>query len=847
MKHLHTTLLLTAALLCGTGVFAQTIFVKADAAGANNGTSWANAFTKLEPALTAAAPGQNIWVAAGTYRPDSTVNPLTKDFLLQSGVNLWGGFAGTETALNQRNLLANVTVLSGDLTGNDIVGDFAQKRTDNSIHILRVENGNAADRSIVDGFRFQGGNTLATSTDVTRTRGAAVFAVAKLTLRNCLFTDNFATAGIVMANGPSSTGILVDRCIFEGNLAATSCAGVQMLTVTGGEVNNSIFRNNNTNRGCLYLDNSTGVVVDSCLFEGNKTTGQFFASTMYIWQSSYSVTNCTFRGNETYNALVYNDGRNGGKSSLWENCLFENNKATNNGAGLYNWQANVTARNCTFRNNTTASTVVPSGASFFAIGTMNNSSYKVENCLFENNNDSTGSGSAMYNNAAKFEVRNSIFRGNKSVGSAAAVYNRTSSGTFYGCTFEGNESNYAGACANYTSDKCTYDSCFFKLNKAAFGGGAMHNGFKSAATVKRCTFMENSARVGAALGIQNDSTSLTVEGCIFEENNAENIGGCIGSYTSGVNITVRNTFFGGNSADTGGAIHITEDTLNISKLTVENSIFQENLAFTQAAAVNVLNADAQFTNCLFNGNLNLGTGAGGAISNNASDGKTATVTALNCTFSNNQAAIGAGIAQYQDDAATSLAHLQLQNNIFANVTDDYAIEDGSPTVTSTGGNLSHDESLADYLTATNDVKSADPKFVNPDNNFRLQAGSPAIDKGIATGAPTTDITGANRIGLPDMGSYEFGASATAEPLPIVLHLSPNPATDWVNATLDNTQNQPLVLEVVALGGQVARSLLTDAAADNSNLRLSVADLPAGAYFLKIRVGSTRYVGGFVKQ
>ncbi len=843
MKHLHTTLLLAAAMLCGTGVFAQTIFVKADAAGANNGTSWTNAYTKLDPALAAAAPGQNIWVAAGTYRPDSTVNLITKDFLLQSGVNLWGGFAGTETALNQRNLLVNVTTLSGDLKSDDIAGDFTQKRTDNSLHILRVENGDPNDRSIVDGFRFQGGNTLtANPADITQTRGGAILAVAKLTVRNCLFTNNFANAGIVTANGPLSNGILVDRCTFEGNLAAASSAGVLMLTVTAGEVNNSIFRNNTTNRGCVYPDNSTGIVVDSCLFEANKTTGMKFGSAMYTWQSSYSVTNCTFRANECYNALAYNDGRDGGKFGLWENCVFEQNKATNFGAGLYNWQANCTVRNCTFRNNT-----APSAASIFANGSLNNSTFKVENCLFESNNSTNFGGSAMYNSNAKFLVSKSTFKGNKSTGSASAIYNRASTGTFYGCTIEGNEATFGGAIANYTDDKCIFDSCLFKLNIAANGGGAMHNGFKANVTVKRSTFEENKARVGAALGIQNDSTSLTLEGCTFKANNAEITGGCIGGYSSGVKITVRNTFFDNNSADTGGAIHISEDSLNLSKLTVESSIFQENLAFTQAGAVNILNADAQFTNCLFNGNLNIGNGAGGAISSNASDGKTVDVTALNCTFVNNQATIGGGIAQFQDDATMSQANLKLQNSIFANASDNYAIEAGAAVVNSIGGNLSDDETLAAYLTATNDLNAADPKFVDPDNNLRLQAGSPAIDKGIAAGAPTKDITGANRVGLPDMGCYEFGTSYTTEPLPTVLRLSPNPTTDWVNATLDNEQNAPAMLEVIALGGQVVRTLLTDATADNRNLRLLVADLPTGAYFLKISVGNARYVGGFVKK
>ena len=88
-------------------------YVKWNAGGTNAGTSWTNAYTDLQSAL-GASPCTEIWVAAGTYKP-TTGTDRTATFQLKNGVALYGGFAGTETARNQRNPAANVTILSGDI------------------------------------------------------------------------------------------------------------------------------------------------------------------------------------------------------------------------------------------------------------------------------------------------------------------------------------------------------------------------------------------------------------------------------------------------------------------------------------------------------------------------------------------------------------------------------------------------------------------------------------------------------------------------------------------------------------------------------------------------------------
>jgi len=136
---------------------AATWYVDANVSGgAEDGTSWSNAF----PTLTEALSNQNladddqIWVAQGTYHP-SQAGDIDASFVLPHGVDVLGGFDGTEQSADERDPATNVTTLSGDL--NEDNDDPGCNVNDDSRHVVQVEQpgpGEQNEWAVLDGFTF---------------------------------------------------------------------------------------------------------------------------------------------------------------------------------------------------------------------------------------------------------------------------------------------------------------------------------------------------------------------------------------------------------------------------------------------------------------------------------------------------------------------------------------------------------------------------------------------------------------------------------------------------------------------------------------------------------------------
>ncbi len=262
------SLLLLLALLTTT-VHAQTrYYVDWDAEGSDTGTSWANAYLKLQTALALAVDGDEIWVAAGTYYPDEgtgqTEDDLSSNFQLITGVSIYGGFYGDETTLDQRDVMANPSVLSGDI-------DQDGSTSGNAYHVVR---GNGADATaLLDGFTITAGYAFFASSSPRRSGGGLFIVSGSPTLARLTITGNAAQndGGGLFLNDSQSALI---GCTIAGNSAMRDGGGLYALNSNPTLTGTTVDENTSTEKGAgLYIDSESSVVLTGATITRNAATG----------------------------------------------------------------------------------------------------------------------------------------------------------------------------------------------------------------------------------------------------------------------------------------------------------------------------------------------------------------------------------------------------------------------------------------------------------------------------------------------------------------------------------------------------------------------------------------------
>ncbi|HNT35812.1 MAG TPA: hypothetical protein PKH07_12550, partial [bacterium] len=243
------------------------LYVDSNAAGTNTGLNWSDAYTDLRDALDLAnscAAVKEIWVAAGTYKPDRGTSDRSQSFAINGGVKVYGGFEGVlassypggETQLRQRDWRANRTVLSGRI-GTSL----------NSYHVVTVFN--AKGYCWLDGFTIEGGNANGVSGGIDYFGGGLCAESSQIYINNCAFVENTASqlgGGCYLYN----CGASVVNCFFGRN-NATYGAGLYA-QVSNLQTYNSVFSGNMAQNGAgLYLFFSEANIVNGTLY-GNTAS-----------------------------------------------------------------------------------------------------------------------------------------------------------------------------------------------------------------------------------------------------------------------------------------------------------------------------------------------------------------------------------------------------------------------------------------------------------------------------------------------------------------------------------------------------------------------------------------------
>ena len=108
--------------LFGTNTHAATWYVDVgNTSGNEDGLYWATAFQTIQPAVDAAATGDEVWVAEGTYT--GTGSNVVE---MKSHITLYGGFAGGETTLDQRDWTVHLTTVDGEEAARHLCGRFTK-------------------------------------------------------------------------------------------------------------------------------------------------------------------------------------------------------------------------------------------------------------------------------------------------------------------------------------------------------------------------------------------------------------------------------------------------------------------------------------------------------------------------------------------------------------------------------------------------------------------------------------------------------------------------------------------------------------------------------------------------
>jgi hypothetical protein len=556
LRKISFTITLFLGILFSNKIHANIIYVDSVAAGLNNGSSWADAYTDFQAGVNAANAGDTVWVALGTYYP-----PFNGSFSMKDSVAIYGGFAGTETNFSQRNLsLGYNSILIG-----------------NGYRV--ITNNNLSNSAALDGFTITGGNIIGTTGSGFTIPGSDVFGGgmynknASPTLSNLIFSNNQVTggAGGINTGGGSAYGAgmydsnsspILFNITFNNNTAlggfGTGGAGGSgngggIYNINSSPILNAVtFTADFANGGNAHNGGIGGIGAGGGIF--NNSSSPQLTNVTFSADSAKGATGATIAsgyGGGMYNksnsipnlntVYFYNNGAVGGSSTT----IDAGSRAY--GGGIYNDISSAILTNVIFSGNTAKGGNGGHGDAMGGGMYNNNCSPILINVQFLNNravagfadiSPAEGDGGGMYNNGSSPHLTNVTFSANQVYGSLGAegsgygggAYNNNSSPILTNVTFSNNSANGA-----------TFPD--FGIPSGGYGGGIYNTG--SSPKLTNVTFFKNAA-IGISFsyggGIYNQSTSAAIiTNCVFWSDTAKTAGNDIDNVSSTPIVTYSYT------------------------------------------------------------------------------------------------------------------------------------------------------------------------------------------------------------------------------------------------------------------------------------------------------------------
>ncbi len=566
---------LVIVLATATIAHAEVRYVDASASGAIDGTSWADAFAHLQDALAVAQDGDEVWVAAGTYKADQgaaqTPGDRNATFTMINGVAIYGGFAGGEIDLAQRDPVTNATILSGDLLGDDIAelgaglacystenvtatsgcealfdveppgGDGDVDSADLNIddNTLRIVTGTGTDSTaILDGFHVTAGN--ADVFGVTQSGGGITLGgISAAQIRNCVIRQNHSVrfgAGIV-SNGPVS----LINCRIEENRTGEKGGG---WSSSGGAplAQGCTFERNVVNDtigflgwgGAFFSNSSDGTRLSNCVFKDNYANNP--GGALHLRGGVPIVENCHFERNLS--------SQSGGAISLVNECdaqifgcTFIENDVSQAGGGIQVTEGRPVIQSCTFERNTCGG-----GGGAVSTGVQQGDvEVAIINCAFVENskrNTFSGGGAILFQGPLTHTVQGCRFTRNSAPGDGGAIFVEDLFGNttvlVANSRFEGNvastESSSGNGGAIYNEGNLSCVNSIF-IGNTALGVGHPNSSSGGAVATEalggqfiNCTFVRNEAKeTGGGGAISAGGADPIGSNCIFWDNRADGV------------------------------------------------------------------------------------------------------------------------------------------------------------------------------------------------------------------------------------------------------------------------------------------------------------------------------------